>query len=137
MFSTLPVERLSSRTTRSPRSSRRSARCDPMKPAPPVIRKRNEPSLKSLRIVVVMSGDSLTRRLREFTLCCVPGFLRTITIRIWIIPIGVVIIWGAGIHCVKHYAEDAGLHAGEQIACSSERHLGSFAAADHQEHAVG
>src|SRR5690242_17749294 len=126
MFSTLPVERLSRRTTRSPRSRSRSARCEPIKPAPPVIRKRKEPSLKSLRIVVVMSRDDLARRLRDFTLCCIRSFLRTVTVRIRIIPVGIVIIRGAGIDGVKHHAEDAGLHTGEQIARSRERHLGSL-----------
>src|SRR5579864_393786 len=36
MFSIDPVDRLSMTMTRSPRSSRASARCDPTKPAPPV-----------------------------------------------------------------------------------------------------
>src|SRR5688572_8948114 len=40
MFSNRPVERLSSRMTESPRASRASARWEPMKPAPPVMRAR-------------------------------------------------------------------------------------------------
>src|SRR5712692_10214242 len=37
-LSTLPVERLSTTVTRCPSATRRSARCEPMNPAPPVIR---------------------------------------------------------------------------------------------------
>jgi hypothetical protein len=37
MFSMLPVERSSTTSTVHPRSRRASAKCDPMKPAPPVI----------------------------------------------------------------------------------------------------
>src|SRR4030095_9573945 len=40
MFSSRPVDRSSRTATSSPRSRRASARCDPMKPAPPVIRAR-------------------------------------------------------------------------------------------------
>src|SRR5262245_25700126 len=40
MFSMDPVDRLSSAKTSSPRSSRASARCEPTKPAPPVINTR-------------------------------------------------------------------------------------------------
>src|SRR5512138_3617711 len=38
MFSILPVRRLSMQTTSCPSARRRSQRCEPMKPAPPVIR---------------------------------------------------------------------------------------------------
>src|SRR5215813_8099608 len=38
MFSVEPVERSSTILTSSPRARRRSAKCDPIKPAPPVIR---------------------------------------------------------------------------------------------------
>src|SRR5436190_24164769 len=38
MFGSEPVERSSSAKTSQPSSSRSSARCDPMKPAPPVMR---------------------------------------------------------------------------------------------------
>src|SRR6266550_7175089 len=38
IFCRLPVERSSRTTTSSPRASRASARCDPMNPAPPVMR---------------------------------------------------------------------------------------------------
>src|SRR5436190_9880554 len=40
MFSKLPVERSSMTKTSSPRSSIASERCDPMNPAPPVMRTR-------------------------------------------------------------------------------------------------
>ena len=38
MFRSDPVDRSSMMVTRSPRAINASARCDPMKPAPPVIR---------------------------------------------------------------------------------------------------
>src|SRR5262249_45383456 len=94
-------------------------------------------SLKSLRIVVMMSRDGLAHRLRDFTLCCIPSFLGTITIRIWIIPVRVVIIRRAGVDRVEYYPEDSRLYAGQQVARSSKRHFGSFAATDHEQHTVG
>ena len=41
-FSIRPVERSSTTLTVSPRASRASTRCDPIKPHPPVTRKRRE-----------------------------------------------------------------------------------------------
>src|SRR5215469_13757820 len=40
MFSIRPVDRLSAHTTSSPRATRASQRCEPIKPAPPVTRVR-------------------------------------------------------------------------------------------------
>src|SRR5205809_7930141 len=41
MFAAVPVTRLSTHTTRQPSASRRSQRCVPRKPAPPVTTARN------------------------------------------------------------------------------------------------
>src|SRR5688572_30059460 len=45
IFSGEPVMKLSMHTTRAPRPRRNSQRCEPMKPAPPVIRARIELAL--------------------------------------------------------------------------------------------
>ncbi len=55
MFSSRPVLRLSSRISESPRASRASARWEPMKPAPPVMRARTCPTLRC----VVPTGGRL------------------------------------------------------------------------------
>src|SRR5580704_5006639 len=62
MFSMLPVERSSTTSTVQPRSSRASARCDPMKPAPPVIS-----ALDIWVPLVIRTGlpQSLPSKLRE------------------------------------------------------------------------
>src|SRR5438034_5390925 len=60
MFSKLPVERSSMTTTSSPRSSIASERCDPMNPAPPVMRTRmngEERSTSAAQEALVQPAD--------------------------------------------------------------------------------
>src|SRR5439155_7311479 len=60
MFSKLPVERSSMTKTSSPRSSIASERCDPMNPAPPVMRTRmngEERSTSAAQEALVQPAD--------------------------------------------------------------------------------
>jgi hypothetical protein len=70
-------------------------------------------SLKSLGIVMLMTGYNFGAGARSIGVRRLRPFLRTVAVRIWIIPIGVVIIRRARIHGVEDDAEDAALHAGE------------------------
>ena len=64
-------------------------------------------------------------------------FLGTISIRVRIIPIRVVVIRGAGIHGIENDAEDSALHAIEQITGAREGSLGCFATPNDEQDAVG
>src|SRR5262245_61249630 len=57
MLSSLPVERSSRTSTSSPRSRRASARCDPMKPAPPVINTRMKSFLQTKELCELEPPD--------------------------------------------------------------------------------
>ena len=97
-------------------------------------------SLQSLGviIIVVIAGDVFGDGFRSFcSLGRFTRFLRTISIRIRIITVRVIIVGGAGIHSIENDAENVALHAIEQVARSSEGFLGGLAAANHEEHAVG
>src|SRR5260370_13622512 len=63
-------------------------------------------------------------------------FLGTISIRVGIIPIRVVVVRGVGIHGIENNAEDAALNAIEKVARASESFLGRFAAANDDQHAI-
>src|SRR5438045_3117550 len=74
MFSKLPVERSSMMKTSSPRSRQASERCEPIKPAPPVIRTRNTETSSVIlgtrsesNTIVALGGVKVTRRIRYGT----------------------------------------------------------------------
>src|ERR1700687_6465704 len=64
-------------------------------------------------------------------------FLGPISIRVRIIAIRVVVVRSAGIHGIENNAEDSALDATQQVARASESFLGSFAAANDDQHAIG
>ncbi len=64
-------------------------------------------------------------------------FLGTISIRVGIIAVRVVVVRGAGIHGIENNAEDSALDAIEKVACASESFLGGFAATNDDQHAIG
>src|SRR5947208_7837311 len=101
------------------------------------MRWRKKTSSKCLRIVVVSAGGGFLGRIRSLALSSFRNLLRTVPIRVWVIPIGIVVVGGAGIDGVKHDAQDATLHVVEQVARPSKSCLGRFAAANHEQHTIG
>src|SRR5437899_314076 len=63
-------------------------------------------------------------------------FLRPVAIRVWVIPIRVVVIRCVRVNGVEDDAEDAALHAVEKVACPSEGFLGRFTTPDDEQDAV-
>src|SRR5690349_2871579 len=88
-------------------------------------------------LVLVVNGDFVTSfeafvGMRGFRV-----LLRAVTLRIRIIPIGIVIVRGAGIYGVQNDTEEMALHAEEEIAGPCESFLGRFAAAHNEENTIG
>src|SRR5208337_3039200 len=67
----------------------------------------------------------------------IQGFLGTIAVRIGVIPVRIVVIRGAGVDGVEDNSQQMALDADEQVSCAREGFLGSLAAANDEEHAIG
>src|SRR5215469_7978582 len=109
-----------------------------MKPAPPVMRYRKEPSLQFVGIVLVcvcsMRNRTVNRNLIFVTLF--QGFLRAVAVRIGIVAIRVVIVGRTRIDGIENHTEDVAFHGGEEVAGARKSFLGSFAAANDKKDAI-
>src|SRR6266700_7360750 len=65
------------------------------------------------------------------------GFLWTVSVRIRIVAIRIVVIRSRRVDRVQHYAQQTAFHADQQIASACEGFLRRFATPHHQQYAVG
>src|SRR4051812_37269791 len=63
-------------------------------------------------------------------------FLGAVALRVRIVAIRIIIVWGAGIHSVQDDAEEMTLDAKKQVARANKGFLGSFSAAHNEKNAV-
>src|SRR2546423_1734923 len=65
------------------------------------------------------------------------GFLGAVTLRVRIVAIRIIVVWGVRIYRVQDDPEKMALDAEKQVARADKGFLGSFAAADDQKDTVG
>src|SRR5947209_422218 len=70
-------------------------------------------------------------------MCSVGGLLGAVTLRVRIVAIRIIVVWGAGIHSVQDNAEKVTFDAEKQVARANKGFLGSFSAAHNKKNAVG